>query len=58
MDVGSDEIIQFIKDSVDDFYEEMSFLVFQSGTHQQGKNLVEKWPRSKFFGVNCDLPES
>jgi hypothetical protein len=56
MDVRSNEIIKFIKYSVNYFDEEMSFLVFQSGTHQQRKNLVEKWPRSKFFGVNCDLP--
>lgn len=56
MNEGSDQIIQFVKDSVDDFDEQMP-LLWVLVCHQQGQNMVEKRTCPKLPCVYCDLPQ-
>ena len=55
--VGSDQVVQFVEDAVDDFDQQMALLVLQCGGHEQGEDLVEQGARSKLTSLVCDLPQ-
>ena len=57
MHVGSNQVIQFVEDAVDDFDQQMALLVLQCGGHEQREDLVEEGARSKLTSLVCDLSQ-
>ena len=55
MNIWTDQIIQFVEDSVNDFDEKMSLLIFQGRTHQEGEDLVKERSRTE---LSCFFSES
>ena len=58
VNIGADQVIQFVEDSIDDLHQQMALLVFQSPFHEQGENLVEKSSGTKVARIVCDLTQS
>lgn len=57
MHVRTDQVVQFVQDSVNDFDEQVSLLVLQRGAHQQRQDLVEERPRAEVASLVRDLSE-
>mmetsp|Transcript_15797 Transcript_15797/g.40419 ORF Transcript_15797/g.40419 Transcript_15797/m.40419 type:complete len:537 (+) Transcript_15797:1904-3514(+) len=51
------QVVQLVEDAVDDFDEEVALLVFQSGSHEEWKDLVEQRPRPELARLVGDLPQ-
>lgn len=57
MDVGPHKVVQFVQDAVNDLDQKVTLLVLQGRGHQEGQDLIEKWPRPKLARLVCDLSE-
>lgn len=57
MYVGSDQVVEFVEDAVDDFDQQMALLVLQRGGHEQGQDLVEEGPSAKLTSLIRNLPQ-
>ena len=57
MYIWSDEIIQFVQNSIDDFDEKMTFLIFQGGGHEKGEDLIEEGACSELTSFVCHLTQ-
>lgn len=58
VNVWSNQVIKFVEDTINDFNQQMTFLVLQCRRHQQGQDLVKEGPRTKLSGFICDLTKS
>jgi len=58
VNVGPNEIVQLVQDSIDNLDQQMSFLILQSSLHQQGQDLVEKRTGTKFSRFVGNLSKS
>lgn len=57
MHIRSDQVIQFVQNTVNDFNQEMALLVLQGGRHEQRQDLVEQRTCSKFTSLIRDLTQ-
>lgn len=55
MYVGSNKVVKFVENTVDDFHQQVAFLVLKGGGHEQWEDLVEQRSCSKLASFVCDL---
>lgn len=55
--VGSHEIVQLVKNAIDDLHQKVALLVLQCGRHEQGKDLVEESVCTKLPRLVCELSQ-
>lgn len=55
--IWAHQIIQFVKDAVNNFDQQMAFLVLQCRWHEQWQDLVEQGTCSKLPSLVCDLAQ-
>lgn len=58
MYVGSNQVIQFVENAVNNFDQQVALLVLQRGRHEQWQDLVEQGACSKLPSFVCDLTQS
>mmetsp|Transcript_35291 Transcript_35291/g.51854 ORF Transcript_35291/g.51854 Transcript_35291/m.51854 type:complete len:369 (+) Transcript_35291:906-2012(+) len=53
--IRAHEVVELVEHAVNNFDQQMPLLVFQSRRHEERKDLVEKWARSKFSRLVREL---
>lgn len=55
--IWSDQVIQLVENSVDDFDEQVTLLIFKCWWHQQRQDLIKQWPCSEFPSFISNLSQ-
>ena len=56
--VGTHEVVELVQHTIHHLDQQVAFLVFEGGRHEQGENGVEERPSTKPPRLFCEVPQS